>query len=178
MLATVVVAVVVLSMLSVGYSYLKANPPLAAGVSASTSDRKVVLVSVGNKSKFGDIKILQVLVNGDATPAFAKIQVSDHRKGFIISSYNEVEHPDKFAFAELSAVSLGPGTEPGEQLEKLNEGTASTEEKIYALTIADEATIERITIKYRYYSMTYETTLSTEMLKQPEPVPTNPLQQT
>lgn len=163
----IIIGAVITALILVGYSYLKVNPPLSAGASSSTNDRKVVLVSIGNRGSFGGIEITEVLINKNTPPAFVKIQVSDHTKGFIVSDQKNALQSGDYTFKSLHEVMLPMGTDPQEQIDKMNNRKATAADKIYALTVTDELTIETVIIRYRYLGLTYETTISTERLKQP-----------
>lgn len=159
------IVAIIAALLLAAYCYLKANPPLTAGASSSTSDRKVMLVSIGNKGSIGSIEIIKVLINKSAVPDFVKIQVSDHTKGFIASDQMDARQFGTYTFKGLHEVSLPTGTDPQGQIDKMKDRKATAADKIYALTITDELTIETVTIRYRYLGLTYETTISTDRLK-------------
>jgi hypothetical protein len=92
-------------------------------------------VAVGNKSRLAKINIEKVLVNNNNEPSKIKIQESNPLRGFIISSNFEGKEESKYNFRDLKSVSLQTETDPQKQLNKINNGTATEEDKIYAITI-------------------------------------------
>lgn len=166
-------AVCFLLIIAGAYVYLKSSSPLAAGASASSNDRKVILVTVGNKGFYGGIDIEEVLVNENTSPAQVKMQVSNHSKGFIVSDSFEGLEEKEYTFKALDEVTLPTGTSPQEQMDKLNSGKATEADHIYALTIGDATTIETVTFKYRHLGISHQITISTSAVKlTPTPVPT------
>lgn len=142
------------------FFFLKLNQPLVAHPSASANDKQVQLVSVGNKSPFGDIQIEEVLVNDKVVPSKVKIQVSYHPKGFIISDHFNGEEESEYTFKGLDSITLKPKTDPQKQLDKVNAGTAKEDDTIYALSLGHEHSIDRVIIKYHHLGMSHELVVS------------------
>lgn len=143
------------------YTFIKMNPPLAAYSSGSAMDKQIQLVEIGNKSLLGDIQIEKVLVNNNTLPTKVKIQVSHLIKGFIISDRFDGEEESKYAFKELDSITLKPKTDPQKQLDKVNAGTATEDDTIYALSLGHEESIDKVIIKYRHLGISHEMIVST-----------------
>ncbi|QYR20286.1 hypothetical protein KZ483_21020 [Paenibacillus sp. sptzw28] len=114
--------------------YLKNNPPLVVAVSGSSFEKRVLLVEVGNKSSLARISFDEVLVNNNNEPTKVMIQLSNSLKGFIISGNFEGEEESKYDFRPLKSIELQTNTDPQKQIEKVNKGTATEDDKIYAIT--------------------------------------------
>ncbi|MGY3312885.1 hypothetical protein ACV242_001381 [Peribacillus simplex] len=159
----VLIGVISIVVLFIGvFFFLKLNQPLVAYPSASANDKQVQLVSVGNKSPFDDIQIEEVLVNDKVVPSKVKLQVSYHPKGFIISDHFNGEEASEYTFKGLDSITLKPKTDPQKQLDKVNAGTATEDDTIYALSLVHEHSIDKVAIKYRYLGMPHELVVSTK----------------
>ncbi|MFE8697594.1 hypothetical protein ACFYKT_14725 [Cytobacillus sp. FJAT-53684] len=140
----------VIVLFAAGYLCLKFLPPFTAIQSASAMENQIVLVDVGNNYPFGDIQIQDVMVNNNSKPSKAKVQVSNHSKGFIISDNFDGEEAREYSFKDLDEVMLKPKTNPKEQLKEVNEGKADKAAIIYAITLSHEEPVHKVIIKYRY----------------------------
>ncbi|MDV7767371.1 hypothetical protein [Peribacillus sp. CSMR9] len=159
----VLIGVISIVVLFIGvFFFLKLNQPLVAYPSASANDKQVQLVSVGNKSPFDDIQIEEVLVNDEVVPSKVKLQVSYHPKGFIISDNFNGEEASEYTFKGLDSITLKPKTDPQKQLDKVNAGTATEDDAIYALSLVHEHSIDKVVIKYRHLGMPHELVVSTK----------------
>lgn len=139
------------------YLYYKLNPPLAIqNGSAYQKGKEVLLLEVGNKHSFADIKITELLVNNYKQPSKAKVQVSNHSKGFIITDDFNSEEASKYQFKSINNVNLKPNTDPQQQLRKVNEGTVTDDDLIYAITLGHQSSIEKVIIKYQYLGLSYK----------------------
>lgn len=157
-----IVCISIAVLLFVGsFSYLKTSPPLIAGTLGYQKGKEVLLVEVGNQNSFGRIEIQEVLVNNNINPSIAKMQVSNHSKGFIISDKFNSEEVSEYAFKNLENVQLEPNTAPQEQLKKVNEGTSTEGDWIYAITLGHKSSIEKVIIKYQYLGLSYEKVVTT-----------------
>ncbi|SIS64455.1 hypothetical protein [Salimicrobium flavidum] len=158
-----VILIIVIPIVFVGsFLYSRFNPPLAvSGGYAYQEDKEVMIVDVGNKYPFGSIKITELLVNNQNQPSKAKMQVSTHSLGFIISDQFNSEEAAEYQFESIENVKLKPNTDPRGQLDKVNEGTISNEDLIYAVTLGHERSIEKVIIKYSYLGVPYEKIVST-----------------
>ncbi|WP_313802390.1 hypothetical protein [Cytobacillus sp.] len=143
------------------FSYLQISPPLVAIPSAYETGKKVLLIEVGNKNPFGKIKIQDVLVNNYDPPSKVKVQVSNHTKGFIISDHFNSDESRKYTFKDLKSVKLEPNTDPKEQLKKMNDGTITDDDLIYAITIGHQNRIENVLVKYQYLGVSFEKVVKT-----------------
>ncbi|RRN73911.1 hypothetical protein EI200_04315 [Peribacillus simplex] len=159
----VLIGVISIVVLFIGvFFFLKLNQPLVAYPSASANDKQVQLISVGNKSPFDDIQIEEVLVNDKVVPSIVKLQVSYHPKGFIISDHFNGEEASEYTFKGLDSITLKPKTDPQKQLDKVNAGTATEDDTIYALSLVHEHSIDKVAIKYRHLGMPHELVVSTK----------------
>ncbi|MCD5324352.1 MULTISPECIES: hypothetical protein [Pontibacillus] len=156
------ISIVVL--LTVGsYVFAKINPPLAlADGLAYQKGKKVILLEAGNQYPFGDIKLTDVLVNENLKPSEAKVQVSHPTNGFIITTDFNGKEAEEYHFLNLENAKLKPNTHPQKQLDKLNEGTLTDDDLIYAITLGHQSSIEKVTIKYQCLGIPYEKIVTTE----------------
>ena len=142
-----------------GYVYIKSTPPLVASFSGSSSEKRIILVGVGNKSRLADIRIENVFVNNNSLPSNVKIQESDPLKGFIISSNFDGDEEKEYNFQDLNSVSIQTNTERQKQFDKQSNGTASEKDTIYAIIISHDDSIQKIRIKYRFLGFTFQKTI-------------------
>lgn len=159
----IVVALCIIALFLLGgFAYIRYTPPLVANNGfASTSDEKVKLLRIGNQYPFGNIEMTDVMVNGGEQPLESKIQVSTHRKGFIITGDFDGEEVESYTFKSLKNIEIPPNTAPGEQLKKWIEGKASDDDFIYAANVSHEEKIDQITIQYEYLGMSYDLIVGT-----------------
>jgi len=106
-----------------------------------------------------------VLVNKDDVPAQVKMQVSNPNKGFIVSDRFEGIEEQNYTLKDIHEVSIPTGTSPQVQLDKVNKGTATDADHIYAITIGNKQTIESVTIKYSHLGISHKLTVSTRALQ-------------
>lgn len=137
-----------------GHSFLKMNPPLEIGTLAYGEDYKSVIVGVGNKG-VGEVKILDVTVNNQEAPLASKIQVSHVLQGFIITDDFESEEARKYNFMDINEVAIKTGTSPAANYKKYDEGTASTNDISYAVSILHNEEIRNVDMSYCYLGMTF-----------------------
>lgn len=143
------------------FSLIKFNPPLVSGTVASSYDYNTVMVEVGNKG-FGNVKIKEVLVNDNETPLKFKIQVSNPFKGFIVTDTFDKETKG-YEMIEIKDVAILPDTSPLTQLEKVNNGTATENDKSYGLSVVHNNVIEVVIITYSYLGFSFENTVQIKM---------------
>ncbi len=136
--------------------YLINNSPLVVAVIGSSFEKRVLLVEVGNKSSLAKISINEVLVNNNNEPTKVMIQVSNSLKGFIISRNFEGQEESKYNFRDLKSIGLQTNTDPQKQLDKVNKGTSTEDDKIYAITIDNDELIQKVIIKYRFLWLSYK----------------------
>lgn len=156
----VIAIVFVIFLLGGAYLYLIVNKPLISSLSAWTSDKHIMLVEVGNKSKYGNIHFQKVLVNNDVSPSNVQIQVNHTRTGFVITDRFEGEDVKKYNFKDIQSVPIPAGHSSQKQHDKIEEGTATEEDKIYAITIRHDSEVQKIIIQYRYMGLSYEEVIS------------------
>ncbi|OZI11157.1 hypothetical protein CEW92_13235 [Bacillaceae bacterium SAS-127] len=140
------------------YLSLKFNPPLETGTIASSEDNKSVVVGIGNNG-FREIKILNVSVNNNEKPLKTRLQVSNALQGFIITDDYNGEEAKKYGFINIDGVSIKTGTSPSFNYEKLDDGTASKEDKIYGISVIHNEEINNIHIQYTHFGMTFNDTV-------------------
>ncbi|NER43783.1 hypothetical protein G3M54_26880 [Bacillus megaterium NBRC 15308 = ATCC 14581] len=68
------------------YTFVKMSASLEAKAAGFAKNKKVQLISIGNKGSLGDIQIEQIRINGNKTPEYAKIQVSNDKKGSFLET--------------------------------------------------------------------------------------------
>lgn len=152
------ITVLSIVILSIGFfSFIKSNPPLVSGTVGTTEDNNAVLVEIGNKG-FSDVEIKDVLINNNEQPLKRKMQVSNPLKGFIITdSFNE--GASEYGISEIEDVAILPDTSPSTQLEKVNNSTATKNDKSYGISVVHHKPIESVKIKYRYLGFSFEETV-------------------
>ena len=144
--------IVIVIIIGASFAILNSIRPLSVGTIAYSGDKRVVVVDIGNKMKLSDIQIESILINNEDKPKMAKIQVSNLGKGFTVGDDKENE----ITFRDLHAFHLPYNTDPQKRLDRVNEGTATKQEKIYAITVRDNKEIDKVIVKYRYFCMEYE----------------------
>ncbi|MCC3359242.1 hypothetical protein [Bacillus sp. REN16] len=143
-----------------GFVYLKFSPPLVAFQSGYSTDKQVLLVEVGNKNAFGEIEIQDVLVNNNSKPSDMKLQLSNPNNGFIITNHFNGDEASEYTFKDINELKLEPKTDPQEQLDKVNSGTATEDDPIYAVTLVHSESINRVIIHYNYLGLSFEKEVS------------------
>ena len=53
-------------------------------------------------------------------------------------------------------MNLKPNTDPQQQLRKVNEGTVTDDDLIYAITLGHQSSIEKVITKYQYLGLSYK----------------------
>ncbi|WP_203287714.1 hypothetical protein [Metabacillus sp. cB07] len=151
-----IIALSIIIVLAGLYSFLKINSPLVSGTVGSTQDNKAVVVAIGNKG-FGNLKINEVLVNNYNEPMKLKIQVTNPLKGFVISkTFDEKE----FGISNIDTIDIESDTSPITQLERMNDGTATINDKSYGISVVHNEPIERLHITYSHFGLKFEETVS------------------
>lgn len=120
----------------------------------------IQLIEVGNKSRFGEIKIKEVLVNNDMEPTNAKLQVSNPIKGFIVSDRFDGVEEAEYEFRDFDSETLQKGNTPSGQIAKLRDGTARVDDEIYAITIGHKNSIKKVTIRYSHLGISHEKSIA------------------
>ncbi|WP_237417283.1 hypothetical protein [Halobacillus litoralis] len=138
-------------------AFLKLNPPLEHGSIGSTEDKQSVIVALGNKSMLGSIHITDVSINDDEVPSHVNVQISDTEKGFTLTDTHallgETHHTQAF-----TSFSLGPDTSPL-AAKTVAAATDPAPATIYGLSIAEDTTISRIKVTYRYFGLIFSKTI-------------------
>ncbi|MGM7636322.1 DUF6366 family protein [Bacillus sp. Hm123] len=140
------------------YLSLKFNPPLEIGTIASSEDHKSVVVGIGNNG-FREIKILDISVNNNEKPLKTRLQVSNALQGFIITDDYNGEEAKKYGFINIDEISIKTGTSPSFNYEKLDDGTASKDDKIYGVSVIHNEEINNVHIQYTHFGMTFDDTV-------------------
>ncbi|WP_413305567.1 hypothetical protein AA0X95_03830 [Bacillus sp. 1P10SD] len=151
------ISILIFAIVLIGFFvFIKVNPPLETGtISIGTSENKQILIlEIGNKG-FGDIKIKRVVVNDNEELVDAKIQVSNPLKGFIVSE-NFDGKAKEYGMTDIKDVKLLPHTSPSENLETVNNGTATENDKSYGLTVMNRNPIYEVKIYYTYLGFSFE----------------------
>ncbi|MBM7572355.1 hypothetical protein [Aquibacillus albus] len=58
-------------------------------------------------------------------------------------------------------MTLNPNTDPQEQLKRVNKGTITEDDLIYAITLGYQSSIEKVIIKYQYLGVSYKKVVTT-----------------
>ncbi|WP_026562718.1 hypothetical protein [Bacillus sp. J37] len=151
----ILISVFILVVIVIGiFSFVKFNPPLASGTIASSGDLTFVVISIGNKG-FSHVEITDVLVNNNEEPQDKKIQLSNPLKGFIVADDFDGEARE-YGITNIKDVLIEPNTAPSTQLDKVNDGTATEDDKSYGLSVIHNKQINMVTINYRYLGLSFE----------------------
>ncbi|WP_096202949.1 hypothetical protein [Bacillus sp. FJAT-45350] len=151
----ILISVLIFAVISIGlFSFIKSNPPLMSGTIGSSGDKQAVVISIGNEG-FSDVEINDVLINNNEEPLDKKIQLSNPLKGFIVAVDFDGEARE-YGITNIEDVIIEPNTAPLSQLEKVNNGTATEEDKSYGLSIINDKEINKVIINYRYLGLSFE----------------------
>jgi hypothetical protein len=140
------------------FSFIKSNPPLVSGTVGATNDYNAVVVGIGNKG-FSGVEIDDVFVNGNEEPLNLKMQVSNPLKGFIITDTFD-EEAKEYGVHDIENVTIESDTAPSEQLEKVKDGTATTNDKSYGISIVHNKAIEKVDVNYKYLGISFNRTVT------------------
>lgn len=140
------------------YYFVKFNPPLVIGALGLSEDYKSVIVEVGNKG-FREVKILDVVVNNNEKPSKTKVQVSNAIQGFIITDNFNNNESKKYGFTNIEDTTIKVDTSPKTQLEKLDNGTATSNDEIYGISVIHNESIIKVDIRYSYLGITFNKTV-------------------
>ncbi|WP_226528890.1 hypothetical protein [Metabacillus niabensis] len=152
---TILIPIFILVVLLIGiFSFIKINPPLVSGTIASSGDLTFVVISIGNKG-FSHVKINDVLVNNNEEPKDKNIQLSNPLKGFIVAENFDGEARE-YGITNINDVLIEANTSPSSQLDKVNNGTATEDDKSYGLSVIHNKEINLVTINYRYLGLSFE----------------------
>ncbi|MGG1629708.1 hypothetical protein [Rossellomorea sp. NRS-1567] len=152
-----IAAVLLLVAVVVGgaYIWVRENPPMEIGMISQNEDGKFVLVEVTNHG-FREAKVVKVTVNNDEAPEKVKMQVSNLLKGFVLG---DDDRDEKVEYKNLKDVVINGGSSQSEQMEKLNDGTATKDDTIYAVHVFHDEAVSRVMIEYQYMGMTFHETV-------------------
>jgi hypothetical protein len=143
--------------IGVGYvSYLKSNPPLVSRAIGSSSNNEILLIEVGNKSNLGNVHIDEVYINGGIKPDKVMLQVSNPLASFAITDQFEGKKMADYQFQKVDSVEIGPQTSPVQNLEKVNNHTASKDDSSYAISIGHEEAVYEVIVSYRHLGLAFE----------------------
>lgn len=138
------------------FAYININPPVETGTIVISGDGKAALTGIGNKG-FAKIKVKDVTVNHGEEPAEKKMQIGDAFQGFILR--DEPKNEAGYEFVDIRH-TIETGSSPSAHLDKLNEGTASGPDDIYAVSVWHQKRIHTIHITYTYFGLSFEETVS------------------
>lgn len=137
---------------------IKFSIPLEIGTIASSDDKEIVLVGIGNKG-YSQIKLTCVLVNTTETPTNIKLQVSNIIDGFTLVDDNYSDISKIISFENIDNINIKTGTSPATNFEKSDEGTASKKDIIYGIYIINSNPINHVDISYKYFGITFNKTV-------------------
>lgn len=152
-----IAAILLLMAVVVGGTYLwvRENPPMEIGLIGQNEDGTSVLVEVTNHG-FREAKVVRVRVNHDDAPEKVKMQVSNLLKGYV---HGDDARDEKVEYKNLQDVVIERGSSQSKQMEKLNNGTATKEDTIYAVHVFHDEAVSRMMIEYQYFGMTFHETV-------------------
>jgi hypothetical protein len=152
-----IAAVLLLVTVVVGGTYLwiRENPPMEVGMIGQNEDGTSVLVEVTNHG-FREAKVVRVTVNHDDAPEKVKMQVSNLLKGYV---HGDDDRDEKVEYKNLKDVAIKRGSSQSKQMEKLNNGTATKDDTIYAVHVFHDEAVSRVTIEYQYFGMKFHETV-------------------
>ncbi|MHA7136539.1 hypothetical protein ACRTEV_04615 [Rossellomorea arthrocnemi] len=152
-----IAAVLLLVAVVVGgaYIWVRENPPIEIGMIVQNEDGTSVLVEVTNHG-FREAKVVKVTVNNDEAPEKVKMQVSNLLKGFVLG---DDDRDEKVEYKNLKDVVINGGSSQSEQMEKLNDGTATKDDTIYAVHVFHDEAVSGVMIEYQYFGMTFHETV-------------------
>ncbi|GAA0440704.1 hypothetical protein GCM10008983_17170 [Lentibacillus halophilus] len=134
------------------------HSPLQYGTIGSLDSEKGVVIAIGTKGS-EKIKIDDVSVNNDKQPKTVKMQVSDPRKGFIITDTFDKKIKSKYGVKNVKEVTLQPHTSPQKQLERSNKDHSNENIVSYGLSVVHDKPIHKVMIDYRYSEESFEKTI-------------------
>ncbi|MCC5803573.1 hypothetical protein [Rossellomorea vietnamensis] len=144
-----------------GYMWLRVHPPMEVGVVAQNAAGTSVLVEVTNHG-WKDAKVTGVTVNGDEAPDEVKMQVSNLLRGYAITDGPRDELPEEISFENMGDVRIKAGPTNEEQMDRLDDGTATKEDRIYAVNVFHDEKVRHVQIEYQSLGMTYRETVYIE----------------
>jgi hypothetical protein len=152
-----IAAVLLLVIVAVGgtYFWIRGKPPMEIGTIGQNEDGTAVLVEVTNHG-FREAKVVKVTVNNDDAPEKVKMQVSNLLKGYV---HGDDDRDEKVEYMNLKDVVIKEGSSQSEQMEKLNNGTATKDDTIYAVHVFHDEAVSRVMIEYQYIGMTFHETV-------------------
>lgn len=148
-----ITAVLLLVAVVVGgtYFWVSENPPMEIGMISQNEDGTSVLVEVTNHG-FREAKVGRVRVNHDDAPEKVKMQVSNLLKGYVLG---DDDRDEKVEYKNLKDVVIERGSSQSKQMEKLNNGTATKDDPLYAVHVFHDEKVRQVKIEYEYFGMTY-----------------------
>ncbi|WP_034761551.1 hypothetical protein [Rossellomorea vietnamensis] len=144
-----------------GYTWLRMYPPMEFGVVAQNAAGTSVLVEVTNHG-WKEAKVTGVTVNGDEAPDEVKMQVSNLLRGYAITDGPRDKLPEEISFENVGDVRIKAGPTNAEQMDRLDDGTATKEDRIYAVNVFHDEKVMQVQIEYQSLGMTYRETVDIE----------------
>ena len=153
-------AVLLILVVVVGGSYfwIREHPPVEVGVIAQNATGTSILVELTNHG-FRDAKVTGLRVNQDEAPDEVKMQVSNLLRGYAVTDGPGEELPEEIRFEHVEDVWMKAGPTNAEQLESVDAGTATKEDKIYAVNVFHHEKVRQVMIEYQSFGMTYHETV-------------------
>lgn len=138
-----------------GFLFIKFTSPLDIGTIASTDDKQVALIGVGNNG-FIPLKLTKVLINNQEVPDKVKLQVSNLLDGFVLTDDYSSDEAKDIQFNNIDDISLKAGTSPTKNFEKTDEGKASDSDVIYGINIIHSQAINKVHVTYKYFGISFK----------------------
>ncbi|KGA98355.1 hypothetical protein AJ85_04185 [Alkalihalobacillus alcalophilus ATCC 27647 = CGMCC 1.3604] len=140
------------------FFYMANRPPLIATPSLPIhlDGKQVQIVSVGNQSRIGNIRFVEVLINDNEIPLGVKIQQSNVKRGFLTNDVL-VDSDEGHVFIPIAEAQIPRNTNPKKQLEEMYTGQVEESEvDTYAIHIVHNDNIREVVIKYRHFASELE----------------------
>lgn len=139
------------------YSFIKFNPPIEVNTLGMSQNHKSVVVGIGNTG-FSKMEILNVSVNNNEKPVEAKVQVSNHSRGLIITEDFDSKEAREFEFTNIKEVTIPAKTSFSDR----EKDSDNKNNKLYGISALHNEAIHTVYIKYRYLGMSFEETISVD----------------
>lgn len=144
-------ALVVIIIIAAFVTYLKMNPPLESSGITFYSDRKHVrVIEIENKG-FTDLRIKEVLVNGDQAK---HVELGVSTTNHIVAGGGLDEDPN-ITFHSIEDLPIPPALTPEEKKELAEQGN-TTQPRHFGLRITHDKKIETISVQYTYFFIPYK----------------------
>lgn len=158
---TLLIAVLSILILTAGlFSFIKLNPPLVSGTVAAFENNHTVVTAIANEG-YRALEITDISVNSNEEPQEQYMQVSNPLLGIVVSDDYEREDA-AYGIREVEDVSIVPGPSPSEQIQNVNNGTATEDDLLYGVSVIYDEPIHSVQLEYSYFGLSFDKTLSVD----------------